>query len=252
MVSRKRHAIQALLKSYAVTPSLSVFVGYVSQHVMNAAVEWGDSHVFEQLLLHGCGFYGHEVSLKRYFDVEQEDERGRSFLLRLCDLRSRAAGRLVARLLKEQPNIDAVDNDGNTALHLAAMRESAAVTHALVRSYADVSPANHDGVTPLHIAFANCSRRIAVMLIKDGGAVVDAQDDLGALVRPLCGWPRMPWAQADCAGVQAVPRCRCALPHELQRSASAKSSLLASRVPGIASFRRGTRFPATVSWWRRA
>ena len=105
VVGRKEAALQSLLKSYPVTPSLHVFVTHVTAPVMAAAVEWGNSTVFEWLLLHGCGFSGHGVDLKRFFDVEEEDSRGRTFLMRLCAHPGSAAARLLQRLLMEEHNV---------------------------------------------------------------------------------------------------------------------------------------------------
>jgi len=105
VTSRKRYAVKALLQSYSVSPMLNVFPSFVSSQVMDAAMEWGNTYVFDLLLLHGCGFHGYGTDVLRMFDVATPDRHGRTFLMRLCRVPGSTPGRLVPRLLMEEPEV---------------------------------------------------------------------------------------------------------------------------------------------------
>ena len=83
-----------------------------------------------------------------YFDRKARGQKGRTPLM-MAAYRNNAE--LVSRLLYES-ELDAADDDGNTALHLLRSDSPAAVACArlLVAKKADINARNHKGETPLH------------------------------------------------------------------------------------------------------
>lgn len=82
----------------------------------------------------------------------------------------------LRRLIESEPQINAKDNDGNTALHLAAKgRES--VVQLLIENGADVDVRANDGKTPLMIA-AESELPKLVLLLVDNRVKVNMRDDL--------------------------------------------------------------------------
>jgi ankyrin repeat protein len=59
---------------------------------------------------------------------------------------------LVELLVARGAHPDTADNDGNTALHQAAMMDAAAAAKVLVTAGADRTKKNHDGKTALELA----------------------------------------------------------------------------------------------------
>ena len=70
------------------------------------------------------------------------------------------------------------DNDGNTALNLAAENTSTEVIEALIRAGADVNIANKEGVAPLMNA-ADKGDIESVRLLLNSGANINAKDEDG-------------------------------------------------------------------------
>jgi len=66
-------------------------------------------------------------------------------------------------LLKKQATIDAKDNDGNTALMLAASKEHEAVVELLLRRGADVTATNNSGHNALYVAKKSAIYRTPVV-----------------------------------------------------------------------------------------
>lgn len=59
----------------------------------------------------------------------------------------------LSKILQANPNlVNVPDYDGNTTLHLAAMRGHAQAASFLLDRGADVNAQNHAGMTPLHLA----------------------------------------------------------------------------------------------------
>jgi len=75
--------------------------------------------------------------------------------------------------------IDAEDDTGNTALHLAAAAGSPSVCAALIARQANANARNMRGNTPLHLAFAENNRRCAHVLLAEGEADVEDTDNNG-------------------------------------------------------------------------
>ena len=88
----------------------------------------------------------------------------------------------VIALLRAGAQVDTLDANGMTALHVAASNSSATVFNLLIRHSAFVdSPRSHDGRTALHFAAAahlgDVTNRIALLL--EAGADPSAQDKQG-------------------------------------------------------------------------
>jgi Ankyrin repeats (3 copies)/Ankyrin repeats (many copies)/Ankyrin repeat len=82
----------------------------------------------------------------------------------------------LRRLIEDEPQINAKDNDGNAALHLAAKgRES--IVRLLIENGADIDVRANDGKTPLMIAAENELPKIVLLLV-DNRARVNVRDDL--------------------------------------------------------------------------
>ncbi|MFC7441139.1 ankyrin repeat domain-containing protein [Laceyella putida] len=62
----------------------------------------------------------------------------------------------VRRLIEAGANVNAADEQGYTALHVAVSKESLPMVRLLVEAGADVNAADHKGNTPLHRLFTFC------------------------------------------------------------------------------------------------
>ena len=79
-------------------------------------------------------------------------------------------------LLQQGINVNAADNDGETALMEAADSRNADAVRVLIANGADVNAADEDGETALMIA-ADEGNLEAVKLLIEAGANVNARDD---------------------------------------------------------------------------
>lgn len=75
-------------------------------------------------------------------------------------------------------NINEIDEDGNTALHVAAALNDADLVAFLIINKADIELKNNEGQTPLHVAVQNDAREAAKALVSFGANVFakDAED----------------------------------------------------------------------------
>ena len=71
-------------------------------------------------------------------------------------------------LIEKGANLNAVDNDGNTALMIAIDRNNTEAAQLLLKNKAAVSPRNKDGRTALHIAAAGVRRQPVGWLLAAG------------------------------------------------------------------------------------
>lgn len=85
---------------------------------------------------------------------------------------------VVETLLVEGADVTVKNKDGRTALHIAALRGSAAVVSMLLIKGADIHARDNDGSTPLHVA-ASWGFVAAVELLLAEGADVNAKDNKG-------------------------------------------------------------------------
>lgn len=82
------------------------------------------------------------------------------------------------QLLEQGADIDAHDQQGMTALHLAVENDHSVTLEFLLRSGADVNSRDVHGWTPLHLAtFLNDTRHMNILL--DGGADLFIRDEDG-------------------------------------------------------------------------
>ena len=79
---------------------------------------------------------------------------------------SNGPGDMVRLLHEHHADVDAVDSDGNTPLHVAAQRGNVAVLDVLLAFGANVYARNHSGKTPLHLAAAYSQRRAVRLLCR--------------------------------------------------------------------------------------
>ena len=82
----------------------------------------------------------------------------------------------VARLLDENPNIEAHARGGNSPLLLAASFNDPAVIELLLNKGADVNACNYSGDAPLHRAALNNKPEVIALLL-DKGADIKARGD---------------------------------------------------------------------------
>lgn len=94
---------------------------------------------------------------------------GASSDLRLVEAVKAGDAAAVRALVAARIPVDAVENDGSTALHWAVRADDAAIAELLIGAGANVRAANRYGITPLSLAALNGSIRLADALL-DAGA----------------------------------------------------------------------------------
>ncbi|TMW58398.1 hypothetical protein Poli38472_009957 [Pythium oligandrum] len=110
-------------------------------------------------------------------DVNALDSDGQS-LLHLVAMYNVIEDDVHLEVMSHALNLDVRDANGNTPLHLAAAYESLEVTIALIDAGADVNARNDYEATPLHLAAPNGYDTIVQLLIQHG-ADVNAVDSDG-------------------------------------------------------------------------
>jgi ankyrin repeat protein len=75
---------------------------------------------------------------------------------------------VVAQLLAQGADANAVESDGTSALHWAVHRDNPALVKLLIAAGADVTAANRYGVTPLKLASINRNAATAEILLEAG------------------------------------------------------------------------------------
>lgn len=84
----------------------------------------------------------------------------------------------IELLLAHGANLEAVDEQGNTALHLASRGQSDAPSAALIRAGANIEAVSGSGLRPLHLACVRNSESVARLLVAHG-ADLEARDEEG-------------------------------------------------------------------------
>jgi ankyrin repeat protein len=74
----------------------------------------------------------------------------------------------IRTLLKQRPDINAIEPDGMTALHWAVRNDDVESTQLLIRAGANVKTPNRYGVTPVSLAATNGNATIVDMLLQAG------------------------------------------------------------------------------------
>jgi ankyrin repeat protein/mono/diheme cytochrome c family protein len=97
----------------------------------------------------------------------------------------------IRSLLASQPDLNARDADGNTALHWAARQGDARLVRELLAHGAPATPTNYVGATPLLYAVGNVD---SVKMLLDSGAEVNRPSKFGTT--PLIAAARYPQSSA--------------------------------------------------------
>ena len=120
----------------------------------------------------------------------------------------------TVRYLLSLPEMDVTqaDNNGNTALHMAASWKHAEVVQVLIDAGADVDNRNSDMQTPLHLASSEGTLDVVKLLVRAGAGVCVADEEGNTclmfasreghteIVRYLLSLPEMDVTQADSGG----------------------------------------------------
>jgi len=121
------------------------------------------------------------VLIDHDIDLEAEDDEGnRALHLAAADLAFETALEKCQLLIDGGAELDAIDANGKTALLIAAEEGNADVVDALAQAGADVDAKNEDGETALHLATAGDYPKVLEVLV-GAGAKVDQEDDEGRL-----------------------------------------------------------------------
>jgi ankyrin repeat protein len=86
----------------------------------------------------------------------------------IADAAERGDRAAVARLIEQEPDVNAAQVDGATALHWAVYRQDAELAEILLRAGATVDAANRVGATPLQIAAIAGNATLISRLIRAG------------------------------------------------------------------------------------
>jgi hypothetical protein len=135
-------------------------------------------------------FFGLEVVVQQLLeakaDVEAKDNDGQTAL----HWAARSSHEVMVRLLLEaKANVEAKDNNGQTALHLAARNGHEAVVRLLLEAKADVEAKGNYGQTALHLA-AQHGHEAVVWLLLDAKADAEAKGNYGQTALNLAAMDR--------------------------------------------------------------
>ncbi|KJH52965.1 ankyrin repeat protein [Dictyocaulus viviparus] len=101
----------------------------------------------------------------------KQSKSGWSPLLEAC---SRGHTGVAQILLQHHARIDVFDDNGRTALHLAALNGHLQIVHLLLQNKAFVNSKSKTGEAPLHLAAQNGHVRVVNVLVQDHGASLEA------------------------------------------------------------------------------
>lgn len=106
--------------------------------------------------------------LEKGYDIELVDKDGLT-ALHLAVIGKREA--VIAHLLRKGANPDARDQDGATPLHYAVQVGAMQTVKLLIKYKVDVNVADNEGWTPLHVAMQTRNRYIAKILLVNGADI---------------------------------------------------------------------------------
>ncbi|KAL3640134.1 hypothetical protein CASFOL_015102 [Castilleja foliolosa] len=122
--------------------------------------------------------------LEKGYNIEQVDKDG-STALHLAVIGKREA--VISHLLRKGANSEARDQDGATPLHYAVQVGALQTVKLLIKNKVDVNVADNEGWTPLHVAMQTRNRDIAKVLLVNGADKTRRnQDGITALDLSLC------------------------------------------------------------------
>ncbi|WP_250294643.1 ankyrin repeat domain-containing protein [Wolbachia endosymbiont of Oedothorax gibbosus] len=133
-------------------------------------------------MLHNAVYMNNESILKKLLEIPSYDvnavNKNDRTPLHLAAKYGREG--MVEMLLNEEAKVDVVDNRGRTPLHLAAQyNEKKEIVEMLLNKGAKVDIADSRGRTPLHLAAVNGHKDVVEALLKANGINVNAVDEDG-------------------------------------------------------------------------
>jgi ankyrin repeat protein len=106
---------------------------------------------------------------KEVLNSNVRDEIGYTLLHNACNWDQNDQVEIVRLLLDSGVDVNSVDNDGYTPLHIACIYEHPEVVELLLKYGADVNKSNNDGKTPCHFAIRNPD--IVKVLLRNGADI---------------------------------------------------------------------------------
>ena len=113
-----------------------------------------------------------ELLLDADIDVNTQDNEGNT-PLHFAVLKDN--NNIIIELLGHKPRLDLVNNLGQTSLDVAIINNLNDVIPLLIKAGAKINSFNRDGMTPLHIAAINNNVQ-ALLLLLDASTLIDVQD----------------------------------------------------------------------------
>jgi ankyrin repeat protein len=147
--------------------SLKDSLGNLSGGPVNTefCVPWGERYS----TCHVAVCYGDVDMLKRLLNginsPNNQDKWGLSPLHLAARLQSFAEIDLIKALLESKPNLELVDQDGDTALHIAVSYAAADSVELILNAGANVNAQDKNGWTPLHRAIEQYSFNVVQLLL---------------------------------------------------------------------------------------
>lgn len=178
---QRRDCVRLLLASGAKPNIRDAFDGDTPLHTASAL---GDEHMVKVLLQKGANKDVRNRAGRTAYDVAAENGHARLFdALRLGDSLCAAARkgevRAILRLLEHGAAINGRDQHGWTALHRACFKGRVEAVRALLEKGIDVDAKDEDGYTALHCAVESGHVDVIELVVKKGGADVEARTNKG-------------------------------------------------------------------------